>query len=126
MKTYNEEFNNETFDWNGAIESALKNDIELDGTAHDKLVLKAESWVTCACGNQCAIIPRELDGTPYDDTLRRLGIDFMYLITAGHWNSAKLKLEQIEFRSAEIIRQIEEDQLQEIDFNDLNKHRKED
>src|SRR5690606_1285416 len=36
----------------------------------------AGSWVTCAVGNQCNIIPRTPEGVPRDIELYRLGINF--------------------------------------------------
>lgn len=38
---------------------------------------QAFSWVTCACGNLCATIPREPDVQPRDRILAKLGMQFM-------------------------------------------------
>jgi hypothetical protein len=38
-----------------------------------KMVRKSEAWVSCACGNQCAIIPRRNNGRPLDEELAQFG-----------------------------------------------------
>lgn len=40
----------------------------------------AGSWVTCACGNQDARLPRHPNGTPLDFKLLNLGLDFATFI----------------------------------------------
>lgn len=42
----------------------------------DRYYNDAKDWVTCACGNQCAAIPRSEDSFPKDKTLRDLGMEF--------------------------------------------------
>lgn len=39
----------------------------------------ANQWVTCACGELCSALPRQLSGAPVDDDLNELGSEF-----AGH------------------------------------------
>lgn len=41
----------------------------------------ATNWPTCACGNQCALLPRKEDGTPLDKELVELGSKFAIEIT---------------------------------------------
>jgi hypothetical protein len=81
---------------------------------------KSLDWVTCACGQQCSIIPREYHGEPEDLYLRDLG--FLFAMAIGgmvstydtkrtnlfldHKNYALFILLAIEDRSAEIIAQI--------------------
>ena len=67
-KTYSEEKGEEVFDWNKALSAKRISD-----KTWDELVKKAGDWVTCACGNQCAIIPRNEDGEPKDKVLTLLG-----------------------------------------------------
>lgn len=43
----------------------------------EKAEERAKNWVTCGCGNQCAIIPRnEAQGEPIDKELVCLGVEF--------------------------------------------------
>jgi len=65
---------------------------------------RAKSWVTCSCGNQCAIIPRDsYDGRPLDEELHHLGTKFYQAIKNGQWKGAKSALSKIEKRSAKLI-----------------------
>lgn len=73
----------------------------------EKLKILASSWVTCACGNTCVVIPREKDtGVPYDKTLSRLGIEFYNAILNKRASKALLVLDRIEKRSQLIINRI--------------------
>lgn len=81
---------------------------------------ESESWVTCACGNQCAIIPRCANGAPLDNHLQNLGTNFYewwdcaYDILDGESpddindiiKQLKDTLTAIEKRSAELINKI--------------------
>lgn len=93
----------------------------------------ASSWVTCACGNQCAIIPRD-EGTskPNDTKLRNLGLRFYNNIqhmsayvsdkkidlANKHRRKAINTLNKIEKRSSELIFKI---RLEKIILKDLKK-----
>lgn len=81
----------------------------------------ASNWITCACGNQCAIIPRDLRyGNPRDGRLRKLGMDFSNAVCNLEDNyktkkitkiksaqkKCKVILAKIEERSAVIIKNI--------------------
>jgi hypothetical protein len=102
MKTYAEECNEPPFDWNAALDKIIAR-----GWAEpeevDTMEDLANDWVTCACGNQCAIIPRDYANTPRDERLRHLGVDFTDFVGWGEWRSAKVTLQKIEARSAELI-----------------------
>ena len=78
----------------------------------------ANDWVMCACGNQCAVIPRGMTGAPRDALLSSLGRDFPMLlerlasaVTGGEnehereYCAAKVRkcLADIERRSSEIL-----------------------
>lgn len=102
MKTYTETRNREPFDWN----KALENPPELGSERHSELDDLAAMWVTCACGNQCEIIPRTGTGAPNDRTLKKLGVDFSDHIELGEWEKAKKTLYKIEERSAQIIKEL--------------------
>lgn len=71
-----------------------------------ELCKRAFGWVTCACGNQCALIPRWPNGAPRDKLLQGLGQSFHAAVWKEHWVWAKLCLFQIESRSAELIAEI--------------------
>lgn len=72
-----------------------------------KLRLLAQSWVTCACGNACIVIPRnEETGSPLDSNLRRLGVQFYSYIVDEKKEAALAVLKAIEHRSQLIINRI--------------------
>lgn len=68
----------------------------------------ARDWVTCACGNQCSVIPRS-GGMPDDLELQNLGGDFvaaicgMELRVKHNKTEAIRTLAKIEARSAELL-----------------------
>lgn len=71
MTTYSQSQGKEIFDWNKFLEK--------DNYEFDEIIeawRKATSWVTCACGNQCDIIPRNKNGAPDDEILFNLGLRF--------------------------------------------------
>ena len=63
----------------------------------------AQSWVTCACGNQCKIIPRNDNGEPKDRQLKNLGVAFLARIEIMAIDSAIKCLELIEERAQELL-----------------------
>lgn len=73
MKKYTEVKNKAPFDWNAALSKDCK-DMKL--VEASKMINKSQTWVTCACGNQCAIIPRDNEGEPLNKRLNSLGVDF--------------------------------------------------
>jgi hypothetical protein len=93
MKTYSEENYAHPFDWKEALSKPFS-DIDWP-----ELEAKSGKWVTCACGNQCATLPRDNDGTPKDLILRNLGVDFDRAVTFRSESEALNILEQIEERS---------------------------
>lgn len=113
MKTLAEVKGRKPFDWNAFFKQKTYTDKELNAAK-----LLACNWVTCACGNQCAIIPR---GTymsskePTDYNLRMLGLSFTDMVSnmnANHNNKkefnvwkkrAILILKKIEKRSAVLV-----------------------
>jgi len=77
-KTYAESQGKKPFDWNAFLDKKTYTIDELSNAAE-----LASNWVTCACGNQCYIIPRgedDWDGGPVDGKLNALGVDFMHNI----------------------------------------------
>lgn len=95
-KTYAETRGEPPFDWWKALDNPT-------AFADNELAVKAGAWVTCACGNQCAIIPRFQDGQPKDDELDSLGMRFYAAVESGNWSLAKITLRQIESRSSFLI-----------------------
>jgi len=102
----------EQFDWNAFLN---KSSYTLDEL---RLARKlSESWVTCAVGVQCNIIPRDRHDIPLDNILRGLGEDFwkamynMYFEEEAckdiHFikEEAKQILKKIELRSVFLINQ---------------------
>lgn len=101
MQTYSETKGKEPFDWNEFLnrENISPND---DVDAY----IRAKNWTTCACGNQCSIIPRNSEGKPDDYILQQLGGDngFYGAVKSKNWDEAKNFLALIEIRSAYLIR----------------------
>ena len=117
-QTYCEAQGRPPIDWNQRLDTA--------GTATlTELYLWAceanQSWVTCACGNQCKDIPRLHTGTPRDEELKELGFQFGDALQEmsdaalkedkdkfNEWlTTARRTLASIESRSAEILDEME-------------------
>jgi hypothetical protein len=71
----------------------------------------AAGWVSCACGSQCAALPRKKSGKPLDEELAGLGLKFYLAITQMDAVQARVVLEQIEHRSSLLLSQIKSRQL---------------
>lgn len=67
---------------------------------------EASSWVTCAVGNLCSVIPRDMFGAPCDNYLRFLGQQFSGAIHEDKFEEAGHILEKIEKRSGEILKEM--------------------
>lgn len=101
-KTYSEAQGIPAFDWNRFLDQAEQGkvtDDELWNARH-----QSNDWVTCACGNQCAALPRNENGRPLDGELYTLGLDFADDIYEGHWSHARSVLSAIESRSSFLLR----------------------
>lgn len=103
MKTYAELNETEPFNWFEALNAKDIDWVELGN--------KASSWVTCACGNQCDIIPRKYNGQPADTILAALGgrDGFYGAVKNKNRIDALYYLEAIEQRSAFLINKINND-----------------
>lgn len=100
--TYAESQNKPPFDWNAELQKKINGE-EFTVNKWELRDMACE-WPTCACGNQCAAIPRnEYSGAPLDEKLRALGTEFYCRIVDSEWVSAKAILAEIEQRSAEIL-----------------------
>jgi hypothetical protein len=78
MKTYREVRGADPFDWWEFLDKP-----EAEALIPMRIAQSLSgSWVTCACGNLCAIIPRDATGEPEDQKLMELGMDFHKAIRA--------------------------------------------
>lgn len=84
----------------------LTHNMETNAECDRALAVKSGAWVTCACGNTCAIIPRNENGKPTDRWLSDLGIKFCSQVGHGKWQFAIWTLHAIEHRSAEILEEL--------------------
>lgn len=103
MQTYAEMNGENTFNWNEFLNRPKK---EIFGYEWDDASSLASSWVTCACGNQCDILPRNREGAPTDGILSHLGIKFMVKIDNRQRKKALEVLQKIEERSTLLIREL--------------------
>jgi len=101
------------FDWNAALDALIKDPDSITPNYMTKLRRLAQEWPTCACGNQCDVIPREKrDGAPKDGELLELGQAFYHHIREANWLEAKDVLWHIEKRSEELITEINRNEQQ--------------
>jgi hypothetical protein len=98
IKTYAESKRRPIFDWN---EFLNKEEMANDEWAHAEDL--SSSWVTCACGNMCDVIPREKGGRPLDINLDVYGMNFSDAIENKDKEEAKRILVLIELRSQYLI-----------------------
>jgi hypothetical protein len=111
------------FNWNGFLAKATYEWANKHAYSMQIASDKAGRWVTCAVGNQCAVIPRLYPltgGEPEDNQLRELGVMFDNQITnmlsylasriPNMYEETRISaiqtLYQIEMRSATIIQEI--------------------
>lgn len=117
-RTYSEATGHAPFDWNKWLDAAIADPESVTQKEHERVRGLSFHWVTCACGNQCAIIPRiehpiVLDpseehagpGMPEDTVLANLGGDFHANITTREWSEAKQILRDIEIRADLLIKE---------------------
>lgn len=105
-RTYCETQNAQPFDWWEFLDLADAGKIAKHSPEHDVAGGLALGWTTCACGAQCAVIPRHKNGKPKDMELTRLGSNFYAHIRFGEWKSARATLRAIEARSAQLIAEL--------------------
>lgn len=108
MKTYAEKEGSKPFDWFEFLNR--KTFVESEWNMAERL---SASWTTCACGNQCWIIPRKENGEPCDDKLVDLGGvgGFHGAIKDRNPKKAISFLKKIEKRSQILINQIKKELL---------------
>lgn len=110
--TYAASCHRKPFDWHAFLRRKTYTEASLRA-ANDR----AGEWVTCACGNQCKVIPRLDDGEPIDDVLSDLGMTFYHWIgqmvaedgitLKDARREALTTLTRIERRAQVLIRQVE-------------------
>lgn len=100
-KTFAETKGFAPFDWNLFFDRLERGELKRGEKQRAKGL--AAQWTTCACGNQCAILPRWDDGSPKDSHLWSLGLWFMNATKAGKWDDARGYLRRIEECSAGLI-----------------------
>lgn len=108
-KTYAETHGQTPFDWRLFLTRAIADKITHE--EYQGALERARRWVACACGNQCAIIPREqtiinphrMLHAPLDEELELLGRDFYQDMHAEDYDRALATLTGIEARSAILI-----------------------
>lgn len=113
MQTYMQSVKGKSFNWYKVLKIAKG----LKKTGLDILMLpyltnKSSSWVTCACGNMCDIIPRNNIGCPFDKELTQLGGKFHGEVSDRDYTEALNTLDQIEERSEVLIKRIMEENLE--------------
>jgi len=92
---------NMAFAWNNFLSRAVLGYISYEEWKIAKAL--SSEWPTCACGNQCALIPRLPSGCPRDTTLVSLGCSFSKQIFEQNFAAAKITLSLIETRSAQLL-----------------------
>ena len=103
MRSHAESQGKTPFDWYKFLQKAFEDNIT-EGEFLTAVKL-ASSYTTCACGNQCQTIPRAQNGSPMDNHLESLGIDFYTFILNKMYNRALSTLNEIEKRSAFLIKE---------------------
>ena len=100
--TYSEKNDKPAFNWKKALSATV-----ISSDLWEEYKEKARSWVTCACGNQCYIIPRDGTGCPKDKILMNLGGDngFYGAVKSENVEEALYWLDLIEARAAKLIQE---------------------
>lgn len=99
-KTFSEVNGKKPFDWNEFLNREYRSNQEWI-----EAIDLADDWVTCACGNQCDVIPR-VDGRPLDDELSSLGVIFSTLVRSRDIKRSLEALYWIEKRTAELLEEL--------------------
>ena len=92
------------FNWYTELDKAIKD--EPDQDKYIELNKRASQWVTCACGQLCQNLPRDMHGEPEDEDLQYLGADFNVEIDQRNWKEAKAILDDIEARTNYLLNQL--------------------
>ena len=97
----NLKFDPKNWDWYVFLNSSK----EIKGKFKEDAIELASGWATCACGQVCDVLPRELCGSPIDSIASMLGLNFFYQIQQRRWIVAKKTLDKIEARTTYLLKQ---------------------
>jgi hypothetical protein len=103
--TYAEVKGKSSFDWGKALALDFS---EMSFRQMDEMVVLSKSWVTCACGNQCSVIPRDNCGSPLDSVLEELGSEFHNIIRAMRLAYSRINGNVHRRNAIDVLRTIEE------------------
>lgn len=104
-KSYTEINGEAPFDWNTALAADCK---DMDPSGRRQMRKFSLNWVTCACGAQCHVIPRDIYGMPKDMLLAKLGTTFGLSIRALSHATDITIANMYRLRAVETLGQIEE------------------
>ncbi|QMV49820.1 MAG: hypothetical protein [Cryophage ML09] len=93
--------NKPKFNWYMELDKTIK--AEPNHDKYEDLSKRANEWVTCACGQLCKALPRDMQGKPEDLKLFSMGLDFSHSIFAKHWYQALETLNKIESRTSQLL-----------------------
>ena len=104
LQSFAESRGEDVFDWNKFLDEAIAGK-DMEEELLKKAHRYANSWVTCGCGQLCAVLPRKHiePYAPLDPILESSGTLFSKLIVGHKWADAKWVLQDIERRSAYLI-----------------------
>lgn len=95
------------FDWFKVLAKAKEDSGSVSREMWSDLMIYAQGWPTCACGQLCAELPRNDEGCPLDSILRDLGLLFNEQIRSRTWCWAFETLERIECRTNILLQEQE-------------------
>ena len=90
MKNNKLNFNPDKWDWYSFLDASD----EVKEMHHNTAIKLSSSWVTCACGQLCEVLPKGFHNRPLDDSLEDLGVLFMKVIDAKDYTVAKTTLDK--------------------------------
>ena len=93
--------NIENWDWNEYLNASNEDKANYYNEAKDR----ASNYATCACGEVCKVLPKDVADVPLDNKLRFLGLSFYDTIIDMNFDKAKIILEDIEARTKFLLTQ---------------------
>lgn len=90
------------FNWM-AILKDLAQGAPLSDHDHERLVVMAGGWETCACGQLCKPLLCSGNGMPLDKDLIMMGGLFVYRVSSRNWDMAIALFHRIEARTAKLL-----------------------
>lgn len=92
------------FNWYTELDKAIK--IEPYFIMYKYLFDLAKNWETCACGQSCKALPKDILDRPVDKELLEYGNVFSFCIKNRQWKYALITLNRIEARTAKLLKEI--------------------